>query len=166
MLRINKAFSQSNLRLFTASSFGPTISNVIRPTRRYSELEVVGRRYLFCVPATGYYWWSTLISGQSISTTPSKTINHFEIPSDSISQSATCSGSRFARLIGYDGGMRFSLQELLMLVGCVGLGMGAYEFVRRFDSHDLMITRSFAALAIVLGAIVRYRLARRRNSQN
>jgi hypothetical protein len=44
MLRINKAFSQSNLRLFTASSFGPTISNVIRPTRRYSELEVVGRR--------------------------------------------------------------------------------------------------------------------------
>jgi hypothetical protein len=75
--------------------------------------------------------------------------------------------------------MRFTLKELLLLVGCFALGMGAFEIVKRVDSHDLA-AKSFALIAfcvlastavigafgIVLGAVVRYRLARRRKSQN
>ena len=43
------------------------------------------------------------------------------------------------------GGMRFTLKELLLLVGCVALGMGAFEFVSRIDSRDLF-ARYFAEL--------------------
>jgi hypothetical protein len=80
---------------------------------------------------------------------------------------------------GYDGAMRFTLKELLLLVTLAALGTGAFEIVKRADSHDQM-ARIFALIAfcvlasialsgafgIILGAVVRYRLARRRNSQD
>jgi hypothetical protein len=77
-------------------------------------------------------------------------------------------------------GMRFTLKELLLLVACAALGLGELELIPGVLSRDLTgfwfyslivfcVLASAAAVgafAIVLGAIVRYRLARRRNSQN
>ena len=67
--------------------------------------------------------------------------------------------------------MRFTLKELFLLVGCFALGMTAFEVVSRFNLVTLIAfcvlgsTAAVGALAIILVAVVRYRLERRRNSQ-
>jgi hypothetical protein len=79
---------------------------------------------------------------------------------------------------GYDRGMRFTLKELLLLVAFAALGMGAFEIVKCVDSHDptarisaliafwvLASTALSGAFGIILGAVVRYHLSHRRNSQ-
>jgi hypothetical protein len=42
--------------------------------------------------------------------------------------------------------MQFTLKELLLVVGFIALGMGAFELVSGVDSHDLT-ARLFALIA-------------------